>query len=65
MAYVDTGRSAVSIGSTSATSAAAVIGPAVLALAQLRHLRPGAEPNPGSAMEEAANGRADTRPNEE
>jgi DHA2 family multidrug resistance protein-like MFS transporter len=44
-----------------AISAAALIGAAILAAIQLRHLRPGAEPNPGSATQEAASGCAATR----
>jgi DHA2 family multidrug resistance protein-like MFS transporter len=50
-----------------AISAAAVLGAAVLAAIQLRHLRPalsagpGAEPGPGSSAGETASGRAGTR----
>jgi DHA2 family multidrug resistance protein-like MFS transporter len=48
-----------------AISAAAVLGAAILAAIQLRHLRPSSEPMRGSSTQEAANGHADTRPNEE
>ena len=48
-----------------AISAGAVIGAAILAAIQLRHLRPSSEPMRGSSTQEAANGHADTRPNEE
>jgi DHA2 family multidrug resistance protein-like MFS transporter len=48
-----------------AISAAAVIGAAILAAIQLRHLRPSSEPMRASSIQEEANGRADTRPNEE
>jgi DHA2 family multidrug resistance protein-like MFS transporter len=44
-----------------AISAAAVLGAAVLAAIQLRHLRPSSEPQPGSSMDVGANGRIDTR----
>jgi len=37
-----------------------MIGAAVLAAAQLRHLRPSSEPQPGSSMDVGANGRIDT-----
>ena len=43
-----------------AVSAAVVVGAAVLAAIQLRHLRPNSEPNPGSSTQETANERADT-----
>jgi MFS transporter, DHA2 family, multidrug resistance protein len=48
-----------------AISAAAVIGAAILAAIQLRHLRPGSEPTRGSPTQEAASRRADTRANKE
>jgi DHA2 family multidrug resistance protein-like MFS transporter len=38
-----------------AISAAAAIGAAILATVQLRHLRPGSEPGPGSSEQQAAN----------
>jgi len=44
-----------------AVSAAAVIGAAILAAVQLRHLRPGSEPGPGSSTEQTANRRTDTK----
>src|SRR5262244_3058996 len=44
-----------------AVSAAAVIGAAILAAVQLRHLRPSAEPGPGSSTEQTANRRTDTK----
>ena len=44
-----------------AISAAAVLGAAVLAAIQLRHLRPDSEPGPGSSAEETASGHAGTR----
>jgi len=43
-----------------AISLAALLGAAVLAAMQLRHLRPNSEPNPGSSTQETANERADT-----
>ncbi len=46
-----------------AISAATVTGAAILALIQLRHLRPSAEPKGDSSTQEAANGRLDTRSN--
>ena len=44
-----------------AISAAAVLGAAVLAAIQLRHLRPDSEPGPGSSAEETASGHASAR----
>jgi MFS transporter, DHA2 family, multidrug resistance protein len=46
-----------------AISAAAVIGAAILAAIELRHLRPSAEPKGDLSTLEAANGRLDTRSN--
>jgi DHA2 family multidrug resistance protein-like MFS transporter len=43
-----------------AISAAAVLGAAVLAAIQLRHLRSSSEPSPGSSTQETASRRADT-----
>jgi hypothetical protein len=40
-----------------AISAAAVIGAAILAAIQLRHLRPSSQPGPGSSTQETASGR--------
>jgi DHA2 family multidrug resistance protein-like MFS transporter len=45
---------------TFAISVAVVLGAAVLAAIQLRHLRPNSEPNPGSSTQETAKGRAYT-----
>jgi len=39
-----------------AITAVAVLGAAVLAAIQLRHLRPGSEPELGSSSQETANG---------
>ena len=44
-----------------AVSAAAVLGAAVLAAIQLRHLRPGSEPSPVSSTQETANGHVGER----
>ena len=44
-----------------AISAAAVLGAAVLAAIQLRHLRPGSEPSPVSSTQETANGHVGER----
>ena len=43
-----------------AISVAALLGAAILAAIQLRHLRPNSEPSPGSSTQETANERADT-----